>query len=39
MSYVEQKKLWLEKHPRATPEEIWEAGYVTCLKNWCNKNR
>ena len=39
MSYIEQMKEWLAKHPKATAEEAWEAGYLTCSDNWCRKRR
>jgi len=39
MSYKEQMAEWLRKHPKATPEQIWEAGYMTCSENWCRKRR
>lgn len=39
MSYKDQMKEWLSKHPKATKEEIWEGGYLTATKNWCDKRR
>lgn len=39
MSYKEQKELWLKKHPKATPEEAYEAGYLSCTTNWCTKEK
>jgi len=39
MSYKDQMKEWLRKHPIATPEEIWEGGYLTATDNWCKKKR
>lgn len=39
MSYIEQREEWLRKHPKATPEEIWTAGYLTCSDNWCKGKR
>lgn len=35
MSYKEQMKAWLSKHPDATPEEAYEAGYMQSNVNWC----
>lgn len=37
MSYKDQKLAWLAKHPRATTDEAYEAGYLQCLTNYCNK--
>lgn len=39
MSYKDQMKEWLAKHPKATAEEAWEAGYLTSNVNWCSKKR
>ena len=39
MSYIEQRKEWLSNHPKATKEEIWDAGYLTATDNWCKKKR
>jgi len=39
MNYRQQRDEWLKKHPKATPEEIWEAGYFQCSENWCRKTR
>lgn len=39
MAYVDQMRQWLSSHPKATLKEAWEAGYLQCLKNWCNKKR
>ena len=39
MSYIDQRNEWLKKHPKATAEEIWEAGYWTATDNWCSKKR
>lgn len=36
MSYKEQMQEWLKKHPNATVEEAWVAGYNTCTDNWCH---
>jgi hypothetical protein len=36
MNYKDQMKEWLKKHPNATVEEAWEAGYNTCTDNWCH---
>jgi len=37
MSYIEQRKKWISKHPKATIEEAWDAGYFQSSENWCNK--
>lgn len=34
MNYKEQMKEWLAKHPDATIEDAWEAGYKQCTMNW-----
>jgi len=39
MSYKKQMSEWIKNHPDATIEEAWDAGYVTCINNWCNKKR
>lgn len=39
MNYREQMKDWLKKHPKATTEEAWEAGYWQCTDNWCTGQR
>lgn len=39
MSYIDQRNEWLQKHPRATPQEIWDAGYLTSTANWCKQKR
>ena len=39
MNYKEQMQKWLRKHPKATAEEAWEAGYLTSTENWCKKQR
>lgn len=39
MSYIDQRNEWLAKHPNATPEEIWTAGYMQSTENWCNGYR
>ncbi len=39
MNYKDQKKEWLNSHPNATIEDAWEAGYLQCSLNWCNKQR
>jgi hypothetical protein len=39
MNYIEQRQEWLKKHPKATLEEAWDAGYFQCSNNWCNKER
>ena len=35
MSYKEQMKEWLDKHPNATVEDAWQAGYFQSNENWC----
>lgn len=39
MGYREQLKDWINKHPDATLEEAWEAGYLQCSTNWCKKEK
>lgn len=39
MNYKEQMKEWLVKHPDATLEEAWHAGYMTSNNNWCHGKR
>jgi hypothetical protein len=39
MTYLDQKQKWLAEHPDAKADVAWEAGYLQCLKNWCNKKR
>ena len=39
MNYREQMKDWLQKHPQATVEEAWEAGYMQSNSNWCHGKR
>ncbi len=39
MSYKDQKKKWLSSHPKATPDEAYEAGYQQATRNWCNHTR
>lgn len=37
MSYKDQKRQWLAKHPKATPDDAYEAGYLQAVTNWCKK--
>ena len=39
MNYREQMKDWLQKHPQATVEEAWEAGYMQSNSNWFHGKR
>ncbi len=39
MNYKEQMQQWLEKHPNATIEEAWEAGYLQSTDNWITHER
>ena len=39
MTYKEQMRIWLDKHPNATIEEAWEAGYLTSTNNWIRQER
>ena len=39
MSYKEQMEQWIRKHPKATVEEAFEAGYWQATDNWCRKTR
>lgn len=34
-----QAEEWLKAHPKATPKEIWLAGYWQSTDNWCNAQR
>lgn len=36
---TEQKKDWLAKHPKATVDDAWEAGYWQATENWCKKTK
>lgn len=37
MSYKDQKRQWLQRHPKATADEAYEAGYLQALTNFCTK--
>lgn len=39
MNYQQQMANWIKKHPKATIEEAYEAGYLQCSVNWCRKER
>jgi hypothetical protein len=39
VNYLQQRSAWLERHPDATIEEAWEAGYWQATDNWCRKTR
>lgn len=39
MAYTDQMKTWLAKHPEATLEEAYKAGYFQSTYNWCNRVR
>lgn len=39
MTFNEQKEEWLAKHPNATTEEAFTAGYMTSTANWCKQER
>jgi len=39
MSYIDDKRAWLEKHQDATLEEAFEAGYWLSCDNWCKRKR
>ena len=39
MSYKEQMKDWIQKHPEATPEQAFEAGWLLCTQSWCHGKR
>lgn len=30
---------WIKKHPKATLEEAFKAGYWKCCDNWCKHER
>lgn len=36
MSMNEQRAEWIAKHPKATIEEAWQAGYNCSTNNWCH---
>lgn len=36
MNYKEQMTEWIEKHPEATIQEAWEAGYMFSTDAWCH---
>ena len=39
MNYKEQMNEWLGKHPDATLEEAFEAGWYGCTDAWCHGKR
>ena len=39
MSYHEQREEWIKKHPNATPEQAWTAGYMQATTNWVTRKR
>ena len=34
-----QAEEWVKSHPKATPKEIWLAGYWQSTDNWCKAKR
>lgn len=39
MSYIDQRKEWISRHPEATAEDAWTAGYMQAVENWCKQKR
>lgn len=39
MNYKQQMKDWMQKHPEATPEQAFEAGWLLCTQSWCHGKR
>ena len=39
MNYEEQMEKWLKEHPKATPREIFKAGWFACTDAWCHGKR
>ena len=39
MGYKEQMSEWIAKHPEATLEEAFEAGWFACSEAWCHGKR
>lgn len=38
-TYERQCREWIEKHPKATAEDAWKAGYFTSVENWTRRKR
>lgn len=39
MGFKEQMAEWIAKHPQATIEEAFEAGWMLCTEAWCHGKR
>lgn len=39
MAYIDQMREWIRKHPNATLEDAWKAGYSQSTENWVKKER
>ena len=39
MGFREQMAEWIAKHPQATLEEAFEAGWFACSEAWCHGKR
>ena len=39
MNYKEQLQEWIEKHPDATLQEAFTAGWMLCTDAWCHGKR
>lgn len=39
MGYKQQMAEWIAKHPQATIEEAFEAGWMLCTEAWCHGKR
>ena len=39
MSMNEQRAEWIAKHPEATIEEAFTAGWMLCTETWCRGKR
>ena len=39
MNYKQQMAEWIAKHPEATVEQAWMAGYNCSTEAWCHGKR
>ena len=39
MGHKEQLQEWLDKHPDATMEDAFTAGWMLCTEAWCQGKR
>ena len=39
MGFKEKMAEWIAKHPQATLEEAFEAGWFACSEAWCHGKR